>query len=340
MKTIEVNTHHIINQSFLGRKLLFPLLIIGCFLFAKSTLAESDVEFEDVMPVQNIESVLAGPVPTDLIVTHNGLEWVYASPCSGGCSQPDPSFQSTGSWRFATDTELENRPDWHDFAPNGYQNPCSTPFCRCAAAYFDPIHTHCDLRQYRQGLVTSQHESFGFLETVYVREIGGGAVDTDGDGIPDDEDACPLDADNDIDADGVCGDVDNCPNISNPNQEDVDEDSLGDACDTCPNDADNDIDSDGVCGDVDWCADTFVPENVLIEDLLPNHFALINNDNLFDTWIQGELTTETKKGESFTVEETAGCSCEQIVEAQHLGINHSKGCPIGIMRVWVQSLGD
>lgn len=111
-------------------------------------------------------------------------------------------------------------------------------------------------------------------------------ADTDADGINDDCDVCPNDADNDIDRDGVCGDVDNCPNIYNPNQEDNDNDGMGDICDDdddndgcldvedanplvagidsdgdgdadecdiCPFDADNDIDGDGICGDVDAC---------------------------------------------------------------------------------------
>jgi hypothetical protein len=39
--------------------------------------------------------------------------------------------------------------------------------------------------------------------------------DTDGDGIPDDED--------------------NCPNVSNPDQKDGDGDRIGDVCDSCPN---------------------------------------------------------------------------------------------------------
>jgi len=42
-------------------------------------------------------------------------------------------------------------------------------------------------------------------------------ADSDGDGIGDACDVCPLDADNDADHDGVCGDVDNCP-LPNPDQ--------------------------------------------------------------------------------------------------------------------------
>ncbi len=101
-------------------------------------------------------------------------------------------------------------------------------------------------------------------------------IDTDGDGVPDSRDNCPLDQnpdqsdmdsdgkgdvcdtcpndeDNDIDSDGICGDTDNCPNVSNSNQLDSDADGIGDACDTCPYDKDNDIDGDGVCSNIDNC---------------------------------------------------------------------------------------
>ncbi len=65
-----------------------------------------------------------------------------------------------------------------------------------------------------------------------------GLIDTDGDGLCDEIDACPNDPNNDADEDGVCGDVDNCPATSNADQADMDEDGLGDVCD-------DDIDGDG-----------------------------------------------------------------------------------------------
>ncbi len=74
--------------------------------------------------------------------------------------------------------------------------------------------------------------------------------DIDDDGICGDVDACPLDADNDIDGDGICGDVDTCP--LDP-FDDVDGDGFCGDVDACPLDPDNDLDGDGICGDVDVC---------------------------------------------------------------------------------------
>lgn len=73
--------------------------------------------------------------------------------------------------------------------------------------------------------------------------------DSDGDTLCDSDDICPLDFDNDIDGDTVCGDEDNCPDDPNEDQYDFDADTFGDVCD-------EDDDGDDVDDIDDACAET------------------------------------------------------------------------------------
>lgn len=86
--------------------------------------------------------------------------------------------------------------------------------------------------------------------------------DTDGDGVRDDDDNCPLDfnptqqdidedglgdaCDPDIDGDELPNEKDNCPEFFNPDQTNLDGDDLGDPCD-------DDVDGDGVNNKIDNC---------------------------------------------------------------------------------------
>lgn len=116
---------------------------------------------------------------------------------------------------------------------------------------------------------------------------GAGALDADGDGIPDAADGCPAtfdpvqsdgdgdgvgdacDADgalSDGDGDGVPDVLDRCVALADPGQEDTDADGAGDACDRCPGVpdppddgpcpvAEDDADFDGAPDAVDPCPD-------------------------------------------------------------------------------------
>ena len=73
---------------------------------------------------------------------------------------------------------------------------------------------------------------------------GGGGAPAN---VLDDQDIC-LGGDNnvDTDGDGICESDDNCPIIANGNQSDIDEDNIGDVCD-------DDIDGDTVLNEDDNC---------------------------------------------------------------------------------------
>ena len=90
-----------------------------------------------------------------------------------------------------------------------------------------------------------------FAYTVVVQQlIQDIPVDSDGDGIPDTEDSCPLDLGVDEDGDGICGIADTCP--LDPGI-DEDEDGICGVADTCPLDPGVDEDGDGICGLADTC---------------------------------------------------------------------------------------
>ncbi len=93
-----------------------------------------------------------------------------------------------------------------------------------------------------------------------------------------------------------------------------------------------DEDKDGVPDAEDVCLGTVIPEGVPTSSLGTNRWALTDGDTVFDT----TPPNGNGPGLSFTIEDTGGCSCEQIIEAQGLGKGHTKfGCSNGAMLNWV-----
>ncbi|MGH9360331.1 MAG: endonuclease/exonuclease/phosphatase family protein, partial [Thermoanaerobaculia bacterium] len=156
-----------------------------------------------------------------------------------------------------------------------------------------------------------------------------------------DHDGLVLFVMSDFDADGDPDDADNCPATPNPDQADGDGDGVGDVCDNCPttpNPDQADEDEDGL-GDVcDQCLGTAIPEAMpSAGQLNPNHWALLDGDTIFDTVLPGGGTP----ADPFTSQQTAGCSCEQIIVAMGLGKGHAKhGCSTGAIEDWIASLGE
>jgi hypothetical protein len=94
-----------------------------------------------------------------------------------------------------------------------------------------------------------------------------------------------------------------------------------------------DQDGDGVPDDLDVCPVTVIPEaNVPSHRLGTNRWVLSDGDGIFDT----NLPVGIGPDRSYTIDDTAGCSCEQIIAEQDLGEGHLKfGCSISAMDDWV-----
>lgn len=104
-----------------------------------------------------------------------------------------------------------------------------------------------------------------------------------------------------------------------------------------------DGDLDGVPDHLDVCPGTEIPEGVPTVRLGTNRWALVDDDFYFDTnapgrgKLAGFSEMSRRPMEIFSTTDTAGCSCEQIIEKMGLGQGHVKfGCSTGVMRTWVR----
>jgi predicted extracellular nuclease len=105
-----------------------------------------------------------------------------------------------------------------------------------------------------------------------------------------------------------------------------------------------DTDNDSIADSLDMCPSTSVPETVPSKGLKPNRYALMDDDSFFDTEVRatGRFSLNPNKGKAkaaFSLADTAGCSCEQIVEQLDLGNGHlDHGCSKGVMKVWAKQV--
>ena len=100
-----------------------------------------------------------------------------------------------------------------------------------------------------------------------------------------------------------------------------------------------DSDGDGVADPNDLCPGTVIPESVPFVRLGVNRYALVDDDGVFDT-------SEASGGghgpeATFTIEDTAGCSAEQIIEEAGLGQgNLDFGLSFGGIRDWISEVAE
>ncbi len=169
-------------------------------------------------------------------------------------------------------------------------------------------------------------------------------VDTDGDGVIDSIDNCPVDSNPDqidVDGDGV-GDVcdalidsdgdgvedslDNCINTSNQDQTDVDGDGIGDACDSFI-----DRDGDGVEDSADNCVNTSNPDQIDVDgDGIGDACdALIDSDG---DGVEDSLDNciNTSNPDQKDVDgDGIGDACDSLVDTDGDGIADSQdNCPV------------
>ena len=89
-------------------------------------------------------------------------------------------------------------------------------------------------------------------------------------------------------------------------------------------------DCDGIPASEDYCPDTMVPEGAPTRSLRSNRSALTGLGGIFET------AGPNPMGVVYTMEDTLGCSCEQIVDELGLGKGHLKnGCSFGAMNNWL-----
>jgi hypothetical protein len=111
-----------------------------------------------------------------------------------------------------------------------------------------------------------------------------------------------------------------------------------------------DSDEDSVPDYLDRCPGTLLPESIPTKMILPNHYAEVDGDKIFETLFgygdddcneDGELKdycTYEIIDSKYDLSDTYGCSCEQILEYKPGGNRgeYKHGCTKGTMKKWIE----
>ena len=93
----------------------------------------------------------------------------------------------------------------------------------------------------------------------------------------------------------------------------------------------SDEDLDGVEDSLDLCPNTFIPEQIVPQEMMGSgRYALISLEYDEDGYAK---FSSGKSKKTFTTEDTQGCSCEQILEKKtgNLSGHYKYGCSQGIL---------
>lgn len=109
------------------------------------------------VPQRSEAQAFSPPLPADVFIHFNGLDWAWASPCRLGVLPSCVSgYVLVDGFRFATASEFAARPSYTAFLrPDGS--------VRCASGWFNtsPKYTHCDLVDAAGGLISSGPGNMG-----------------------------------------------------------------------------------------------------------------------------------------------------------------------------------
>ncbi|MBT8063672.1 MAG: hypothetical protein KJN94_01535, partial [Gammaproteobacteria bacterium] len=94
-------------------------------------------------------------------------------------------------------------------------------------------------------------------------------------------------------------------------------------------------DCDGIAEEFDVCPGTFIPEAAPTTGRLKPNMSALTGPDVFET------APPNPQGVEYTLVDTAGCSCVQIVENLGVGGGHLKhGCSFSVMDEWLMFLED